>query len=94
MHGVTIRNRTDGVTELSPRIAPLDREERALVIVTVLMAASAFFVSGVLPIAVLAALLAACIAGELVLGVKALVLALRRPLADVHEVAHTHLRPR
>lgn len=98
MHEVTIRNRSDGVTELSPKLAPMDREERWLVIVTVLITAGGFFVSGAIPAPVLGALFASCIAGELVLAAKALLLALRRPLAPVHEVAaweaRRHRRPR
>jgi hypothetical protein len=86
MREVWVRNRSDGVTELSPPLVPLDRFDRVLVIVTVMMVAALFFVAGALPAPVLATLLAACLAGEVVLGAKALLLALLRPAADVHEV--------
>jgi hypothetical protein len=94
MHEVTIRSRSDGVTEVAPKLTTLDAEERSLVIFTVLINGGAFFVSGALPAAALGALAAACLAGEVVLGAKALFLALRRPLADVHEVPAWTLRRR
>jgi hypothetical protein len=86
MRDVWIRNRPDGVTELSPQLAPLDRDERWLVITTVVMATCGFFVAGAMPPAALAALVACCLAGEVILGAKALLLVLRRPVAEVHEV--------
>ena len=86
MREVWIRRRADGVTELTPTVAPLDASERWLVIFTVVMATAGFFMAGVMPFEVLAALVAACLAGEVVLGAKAIVLALFRPLAEVHEV--------
>jgi hypothetical protein len=94
MREVWIRNRPDGVTELSPPLAPLDRDERWLVIVSVVMATSGFFVSGALPVAALGAVVASCLAGEVILAAKALVLILRRPLAEVHEVARWQPRRR
>jgi hypothetical protein len=86
MREVWIRRRPDGVTELSPRLAPLDPGDRWLIIFTVVISACGFFLAGVMPAEVLASLFAACLAGEVVLGAKALVLALLRPLAPVHEV--------
>lgn len=86
MREVWIRKRSDGVTELTPRLAPLDVGDRWLIIVTVVISAAGLFTAGILPAPVLATILAACIAGEIVLGAKALVLALLRPLAEVHEV--------
>jgi hypothetical protein len=86
MRGVWIRNRPDGVTELSPQLAPLDRGERWLVICSIVMATCGFFVAGAMPAEVLAAVVASCVAGEVVLGAKALVLVVARPLAEVHEV--------
>lgn len=94
MREVWIRNRPDGVTELSPAIAPLDPFDRWLVIVTVLMTSGVFFLAGQMPAPVLAAVLAACFVGEVVLGAKALVLALIRPPAQVHEVPRFKLRRR
>jgi hypothetical protein len=92
MREVSIRNRPDGVTELSPRLAMLDRGDRWLVIVTVTITAVGFFTAGAMPAPVLAAVLASCVAGEVVLGAKAVVLALLRPRAEVHEFAS--FRPR
>jgi hypothetical protein len=86
MREVWIRNRPDGVTELSPKLAAMEVGDRWLVIVTVVIAASGLFTVGALPAAVLGTFVAAALAGEVVLGAKALVLALSRPLADVHEV--------
>jgi hypothetical protein len=86
MREVTIRRRSDGLTELTPRLAPLGITDRWIVIFTVVMAACGFFVTGVMPASVLATVIAACLAGEVVLGAKALVLLLLRPLAEVHEV--------
>jgi hypothetical protein len=86
MREVWIRRRADGVTELSPTIAPLEIGDRWLIIVTVFIAAAGFFIAGAMPAAVLGALVAACIVGEVVLGAKAVVLVLLRPPAQVHEV--------
>lgn len=86
MSEVLIRRRPDGVTELSPKLAPLAVGDRWLVIFTVVIAASGFFITGMMPAAVLAALIAACLAGEVVLGAKALVLLLLCRPAEVHEV--------
>jgi hypothetical protein len=91
---VWIRNRPDGVTELSPPLAPLDRFERWLVIFTVMLATGGVFLCGLMPVEVAAALLLSCIAGEVVLGAKALVLALVRPVAEVREVPSWTLRGR
>jgi hypothetical protein len=88
MKDVTIRNRADGVTELSPKLAALAPEDRFLVIVTVVLVTGGFFISGLIPAAVAGAVTVSCVAGEVFLGAKALVLALLRPLAEVHEVAH------
>ena len=86
MREVTIRRRSDGLTELTPRLAPLGMTDRWIVIFTVVMAACGFFLTGVMPASVLATVIAACLAGEVVLGAKALVLLLLRPPAEVHEV--------
>jgi hypothetical protein len=92
MREVWIRNRPDGVTELSPKLAALDSGDRWLVIVTVVITASGVFTVGALPAAVLGTIVAATLAGEVVLGAKALVLALSRPRAEVHEVPTRALR--
>jgi len=94
MHDVSIRNRKDGIVELVPRLAPVERTDRLLVIVTVLLVAAGLFVSGAMPAEVLAAVAASCVAGEVVLGVKALALALFRPAAQVHDVPSWHARRR
>lgn len=86
MDDVTIRCRADGVIELAPRLAPLAPADRLLVIVTVVLVAGGFFVCGAMPAEAVGAILASAVAGEVVLAVKALVLALSRPLAPVHEV--------
>ncbi len=86
MRHVTIRSRDDGITELAPTLAPLAPEERAIVIAMVLVVTGALFVAGVVPGGVAAAVVAYSLAGEVVLGVKALALALLRPLAPVREV--------
>jgi hypothetical protein len=86
MREVWIRNRPDGVTELSPKLSAMDAGDRWLVITTVVITASGLFTVGALPAPVLATILAGSLAGEVVLGAKALVLALLRPPADVHEV--------
>lgn len=86
MREVTIRSRADGVTELSPKLVPLEPGDRLMVIVTVFLVTGGLFLCGVLPAAVGGAVLASCLVGEVVLGVKAIALALLRPLAPVHEV--------
>jgi hypothetical protein len=92
MREVWIRRRADGITELTPSLAPLEIGDRWLVIFTVVIAASGLFTAGVLPAAVLGTLLAASFAGELFLGTKAVVLTLLRPPAKIHEVSR--FRPR
>jgi len=83
---VTIRTRDDGVVELAPKLAPMDALGRWLVIVSVLVTALGFFVCGAMPVEALAAIAAFCVAGDLFLGLKALLLALLRPPAEVLEV--------
>jgi hypothetical protein len=85
MH-VTRRHRQDGIVELSPKLAPLAPADRLLVIVTVLLAANGLFVCGAIPAPVAAAIAVSCLAGEVVLGLKAVVLLALRPAAEVHEV--------
>jgi hypothetical protein len=92
MRDVWIRNRPDGVTELSPQLTQVEWGERWLVISTVVMAICGFFVAGAMPAEVLAVLVACCVAGEVVLGAKALLLGLIRPLAQVHEVPRWRVR--
>jgi hypothetical protein len=94
MGEVWIRRRADGVTELSPRLSPLDGPDRWLVIFTVVMAAAGFFAAGVMPAAVFGAVVALCIAGEVVLATKAIVLLLLRRPAEVHEVPRFAARRR
>jgi hypothetical protein len=93
MH-VTRRHRHDGIVELSPKLAPLAPADRLLVIVTVLLVAGGLFVSGAIPAAVAAAVAASCLAGEVFLGLKAVVLIVLRPAAEVHEVPRWHARRR
>jgi len=94
MREVWIRNRPDGVTELTPKLAPLEIGDRWIIITTVVIATWRFFIAGAMPAAVLGTVLASCFVGEVVLGAKALVLALLRPPAQVHEVPAWALRRR
>jgi len=86
MRDVTIRSRDDGIIELVPNLAPLEAGDRLMVIVTVLLVTGGLFLCGALPAAVAGVVVASCVAGELVLGLKAATLALLRPAAQVHEV--------
>ena len=86
MRDVTIRSRADGIIELVPKLSPMKPTERLVVIVTVLLVTAGLFVCAVLPGGVALAVAASCVAGEVVLGVKAAILALVRPLAPVHEI--------
>jgi hypothetical protein len=88
MRDVIIRSRSDGIVELAPKLAPLEAGDRLMVIVTVLLVTGGLFLCGVLPPAVGGAVVASCIAGEVVLGLKAAALALLRPAAQVHEVPY------
>jgi hypothetical protein len=89
---VWIRHRPDGITEVSPPMAPREAFDRWLVIASAVLGAGAFFVAGLMPAPVFALLVAASLAGEMVLGLKALLLALLRPRADVYEVPRLTLR--
>ena len=86
MNDVTIRRRDDGVVELAPKLAPMDALGRWLVIVSVLMTAIGFFVSGAMPVEALAAIVAFSVAGDVFLGLKAVALTVLRPAAEVREV--------
>jgi hypothetical protein len=86
MRSVTIRSRADGITELAPTLAPLDPGDRLMVIVTVLLTTGGLFLCGAIPAAAAGAVTASCLVGEVVLGIKAVALALLRPVAPVHEV--------
>jgi hypothetical protein len=94
MSEVWIRTRGDGLTELTPKLAPLDVGDRWLVIFTVVMSASGFFMAGAMPAEILATVIVSCLAGEVVLGAKAIVLALLRPRAEVFEVPPLGRLPR
>jgi hypothetical protein len=84
---VTIRNRRDGVVELAPKHAPTDLVHRLLLAGTILLASLSLFVSGEMPPEVLAAIAVACLAGDVVLGVRALALRMLHPAAQVLELA-------
>lgn len=86
VHDVTIRSRADGVVELAPKLAALAPADRLLVIGTVLLSVGGLFLCGVVPAGVAGAVALSSIAGECVLAVKAAVLVLLRPPAQVHEV--------
>ncbi len=86
MRDVTIRSRADGITELVPKLSPLKAGDRAIIIVAVLLVTGGLFIAGAVPGIAAAVVAASCVAGEVVLGVKAAALALFRPLAPVHEV--------
>lgn len=86
MHDVTIRCRSDGIIEVGPRLAPLEAQDRLMVIVTVLLATGGLFVCGAIPAEVGGAVTLSCLAGEIVLGLKAAALAAFRPVAQVLEV--------
>jgi hypothetical protein len=92
MRHVIVRSRSDGVVELTPRLAPLDAGDRAILIVTVLLVTGGLFMCGLLPPGVAVAMAASCVAGEVFLTVKAVGLALLRPAAKVLEVGQFELR--
>jgi hypothetical protein len=94
MLDVTIRCRSDGITELAPRLSPLGAGDRWLVIVTVLISAGGFFVCGAIPVGVAAFIGASCVVGEVVLAAKAAVLVLLRPPAPVCDVPRGYARRR
>jgi hypothetical protein len=80
---VVVRSRADGLTELSPRLSPLRLDERWMVITTVVIAAWGFYLAGVMPASVLAAVLTCCLVGDFAIGAKALFLSVVRPPAKV-----------
>lgn len=94
MRHVLVRSRSDGVVELTPRLAPLEASDRAILIVTVLLVTGGFFMCGMLPPGVAGAMAASCVAGEVFLAVKAAALVVLRPAAKVLEVAQFDLRRR
>lgn len=86
MHDVTIRSRADGIIEVAPRIAALETGDRLLVIVTVLLVTGGLFLCGLLPAAVAGTIALSCVAGDALIWLKAGLLAVFRPAAEVHEV--------
>lgn len=94
MYDVTIRCRADGIIELTPKLAPLAAADRLLVIGTVLLATGGFFVCGAMPAHAAGAIVASAFAGEVVLALKAALLVMLRPAAQVHEVPRFAARRR
>jgi hypothetical protein len=84
---VVVRSRDDGVTELSPKLSPLQIDERWMIITTVVIASWGFFLSGKMPAPVLALVLTACLVGDIAIGAKAVLLAVLRKPAQVIQVA-------
>jgi hypothetical protein len=93
-NGAILRNRSDGLTELSPRLPPLQIDERWMIITTVVMASWGLFLAGWMPAPVLALVLTCCLVGEIAMGAKALVLSLVRKPAKVIQVARFDRPPR
>jgi hypothetical protein len=92
MSDVTVRlRRSEGLVEVVPTSAPLDRPDRWLAMFTVCFAATGLFVGGALPPQAVAVTLACCIAGELGVMARSLAL-LRRPPAEVHELPRRRFR--
>jgi hypothetical protein len=91
---VTIRSRKDGIPELAPKHGHAEGLERLIVIGTVLLVGAGLFLCGAMPAPVLGAIAAGSLAGEVVLGVRALALAVRRPRAPVLTLAPSRLRHR
>jgi hypothetical protein len=89
---VTIRSRKDGILELAPKHGHADGLERLLVIGTVLLVGAGLFLCGAMPAPVLGAIAAGSLAGEVVLGVRTVALALRRPPARVYTLAPARRR--
>jgi hypothetical protein len=94
MQDVTIRSRKDGILELAPKHAPTDPTDRLMVIGTVLLASAGFYVCGMMPAEVLVVIAGASLVGEAVLGVRALVLRVLHPAADVLELAQCRVHRR
>lgn len=80
---VTIRNRKDGVTELAPKHAPADPLDRFVVIGTVLLGGGGLFICGAMPALAFGIIAAGSLAGEVVIGIRALALMVLRPPAHV-----------
>ncbi len=84
---VLVRSRSDGLIELTPKLSPMQVDERWMIITTVLIASWGFYLSGSMPAPVLALVLTCCLVGDVALGAKAILLALLRPQAQVIEVS-------
>jgi hypothetical protein len=91
---VLIQSRRDGLTELTPKLAPMQLDERWMIITTVVIASWGFFLTGTMPAPVLALVLTACLVGDIGLGAKAVLLALLRPPAKVIPVPRFERRRR
>ena len=90
---VLVRNRSDGLTELSPRLPQLQGHERWMIITAVFMASWILFLAGWLPAPVLALILTCCLAGEVAMGAKSLLLSFVRKPAKVIPVARFDRHP-
>jgi hypothetical protein len=91
MRHVVRKRRADGITELRPIDARLERPGWYLATFTVLLATCALFVSAQIPPSLFAAMIVAAIFGELCFALRDL-LDQRRPLADVVVLARARWR--
>jgi hypothetical protein len=91
MRHVVRRRRPDGITELRPIDARLERPGWYLATFSVLFATCALFVSAQIPPSLFGAMIVAAIFGELCFGLRDL-LDQRRPLAEVVVLAGTRFR--
>jgi hypothetical protein len=86
MRHVVRGRRTDGLIELRPRDQRLERPDWYFAAFTVILLATGLFMSAAIPPALLAAVLAAALSGEVCLSLRDLLL-LRRPRAEIFVLA-------
>ncbi len=91
MRHVARRRRADGLTELRPIDARLERPGWYLAAFTVILFAGALFVSTAIPASLVATVLGATLGGEVCFAIRDL-LDLRRPPAPVVVLARARLR--
>jgi hypothetical protein len=92
MSDVTVRFRSsEGLVEVVPTSAPLERPDRLLALFAVLLAAGGLFAADAVPPQAVAVTFACCLAAEAGVALRGLAL-LRKPRAEVHALRPRRLR--
>lgn len=79
-------NRNGGMARIEPRLARIDAFDRFLFVTPVMFTAFGYFLAGVLPVEVFAAIAASCFIGDALIAVRNLLRIQTRDVAPVTEL--------